>query len=122
MNESAEHDTTPPAQRASNRGYLPISFAEYVSFADWTGREIRSNKRGTIPAELAPIFERLRINGEVWVDAICNFSRWFKTVVGRAEKLAEEANRAGSDGECLFLVVHQERRRQRHELVVEDTG
>jgi hypothetical protein len=93
--ESAEADDRPPTRRASNRGYLSLSFAEYLSLLDWTGREIRSDKRGSIPADLAPIFERLHINGEMWVDAICNFSRWFKTAVGRAEKLAEEARRAG---------------------------
>jgi hypothetical protein len=93
--KSAECDASSPAQRASNQGYLPFGFTEYLRLLDWTGREIRSDKRGSIPAELAPIFERLSINGEVWVEAICNFSRWFKTAVGRAEKLAEEANRAG---------------------------
>jgi hypothetical protein len=95
LTDSADGDAGPSAQRASNRGYLDVSLAEYLSLLDWTGREIRSDKRGSIPADLAPIFERLRINGELWVDAICNFSRWFKAAVGRAEKLAEEASRAG---------------------------
>jgi hypothetical protein len=93
--ESTEVDVSPPTQRASNLGYLSVTFAKYLSLLDWTGREIRSDKRGSIPADLAPIFERLGINGEIWVDAICNFSRWFKTAVGRAEQVAQEATRAG---------------------------
>jgi hypothetical protein len=95
LDEANEDQSDPPKSRASNRGYLPVTFQEYVCIIDWTGRELRSDKPGSIPAELAPIFERLKINGDVWVDAIRHFSRWFETAVGRAEKLAEEANRTG---------------------------
>jgi len=80
---------------AAQRGYLDMTFEEYVCLLDWTGRQIREDKRGSIPDHLAPIFERLRINGEVWVAAVANFSRWFRTAAGRAESLASEAARRG---------------------------
>lgn len=85
----------PPQRRASNRGYLPMTFEEYLALLDWTGREIRSDKRGSIPEALSPILERLGINGEVWVEAVKNFGRWFRTAVGRAESLVKEAARRG---------------------------
>lgn len=93
----ARHDEvdTGNKRRASNRGYLEMTFAEYLSLLDWTGRQIRRGKTGSIPVHLAPILERLHINAEAWVTAVANFSRWFRTAVGRAENLAREAARRG---------------------------
>jgi len=45
--------------RASDKGVLPMDLATYVQLLEWTGRQLRSDKRGAIPANLAPIFERL---------------------------------------------------------------
>jgi hypothetical protein len=87
--------TTAATRRASHRGYLQVTFEEYLCLLDWTGREIREGKRGNIPAHLAPIFERLRINGDVWVAVVANFRRWFRTAAGRAENLVREASRRG---------------------------
>jgi len=95
LGNELEGKPTGPMRRASNRGYLPMTFAEYLSLLDWTGREIRSDKRGSIPAELSPIFERLRINAEVWVEAVRNFGRWFRTAAGRVDSLMHEAKRRG---------------------------
>ncbi len=74
---------------------MGIPFAEYLRLLDWTGREIRAEKRGSIPEDLAPLFERLGIHGEVWVDLVANFGRWFRTAVGRVESLARESARRG---------------------------
>jgi hypothetical protein len=45
--------------RASDQGYLPIRVEDYVMLPDWTGRELRADERGAIPAHLARIVERL---------------------------------------------------------------
>jgi REP element-mobilizing transposase RayT len=50
--------------RASNTGCLPMRFADYLELLDWTGRQILHGKRGSIPAELKPILERLQIGGD----------------------------------------------------------
>jgi hypothetical protein len=52
-----------PSARASNKGCLPMSFGEYLDLLDWTGRQLRDDKRGAIPQELAPILQRLHIGG-----------------------------------------------------------
>ena len=44
-----------PARRASNRGFLSLALPEYLQLLDWTGRQLRSDKRGTIPHQLLPI-------------------------------------------------------------------
>jgi hypothetical protein len=95
LDELHERTEPAPVRRASNRGYLGISFAEYLRLLDWTGREIRADKRGSIPADLASIFERLGIRGEAWVDLVANFGRWFRTAAGRVENLARESARRG---------------------------
>jgi len=49
-------------RRASDRGFLPLSLPKYLALVDWTGRQVRHDKRGAIPAELKPILERLSLD------------------------------------------------------------
>jgi hypothetical protein len=84
-----------PASRASNQGYLPIQLDKYLSLLDWTGRQLRAASRGTIPADLAPILDRLGIIGDGWVETVRQLGRWFKTAVGRPDALAALAARRG---------------------------
>jgi hypothetical protein len=44
---------------------------------------------------LAPILERLRVNGDCWIETVQRFGRWFKRVVGRRESLKTFAERTG---------------------------
>jgi len=43
-----------------------FSFEEYVALVDWTGRTIRSDKRGHIDNAIPPILSRLQINADRW--------------------------------------------------------
>ena len=80
-------------RRASSKGFLPMTLADYLSLLDWTGRQLRRDKRGAIPAEMQPLFARLKISGEGWFDLIQDFSRLFRRAAGRPESLATEAAR-----------------------------
>jgi REP element-mobilizing transposase RayT len=82
-------------RRASNRGFLPIKLDDYLQLLDWTGRQVRRDKRGSIPSNLAPILERLRILPESWLQTVQDSGRIFRTAAGRAESLAAEAARRG---------------------------
>lgn len=75
--------------------FLPLDLPQYLSILDWTGRELRRDKRGSIPEHLAPILDRLGINAERWVDAAEHYGSWFYQVVGRAESMAAAARTAG---------------------------
>ena len=45
--------------------------------------------------DLAPILIRLQINPEQWIDTVTNFGRLFRTAVGRARAMKEQAARMG---------------------------
>ena len=50
----------------STQGGILFSFSDYLSLVDWTGRVIRSDKRGFIDQALPPILERLDVTPEQW--------------------------------------------------------
>jgi hypothetical protein len=43
-----------------------FNFEEYLALVDWTGRIIRSDKRGSIDNALPPILDRLQITVDQW--------------------------------------------------------
>ncbi len=49
----------------SQTGIL-FNFEEYLALVDWTGRIIRSDKRGHIDNALPPILDRLQITLDQW--------------------------------------------------------
>jgi hypothetical protein len=51
-------------RRASRKGVLAISLSRYLELLDWVGRQVRSDKRGAIPEDLAPILDRLGLNAK----------------------------------------------------------
>jgi putative transposase len=61
---------------------LPYAFADYLMLVDWTGRAIRADKRGHIPAHLAPILVRLDLDGDRWLQQVTLFRRQGIRVVG----------------------------------------
>ncbi len=84
-----------PADRASNKGCLPMSFAEYLQLLDWTGRQIRDDKRGAIPADLAPILARLKVSDDGWLLLMRGFNRMFRRAAGRPQSLQRERDERG---------------------------
>jgi len=81
--------------RASDKGLLSISLDDYLELLDWTGRQVRSDKRGAIPEHLAPILDRLAINSNLWTELVTKFDSYFSHVVGRASQVVERAKQAG---------------------------
>ena len=66
---------------------------QYLELLDWTGRQLRKNKRGAIPAKLAPILTRLGITTTCWHRLTSQFERLFKRVAGGAASVRAEAER-----------------------------
>ena len=72
-----------------------MSFAEYLDLLDWTGRQLRQDKRGAIPQDLAPILERLHIGEEGWMQLMGQFSRLFRRAAGRPQSMPREREQRG---------------------------
>jgi hypothetical protein len=81
--------------RASDKGLLPISLAEYASLLDWTGRQMRGDKQGTIPPGLAPILDRLNLEASEVPETVAAFPRWFPRLAGTAEDITTRAAEVG---------------------------
>jgi hypothetical protein len=81
--------------RASDKGILSVSLEEYLQLLDWTGRQVKSGKRGAIPSELAPILDRLCINSSGWLESVEHFDKRFGRMVASSACLADKAVAAG---------------------------
>lgn len=82
-------------RRASNKGCLPMSLTEYLQLLDWTGRQLRRDKREAIPSSVAPILQCLKITDEGWLKLVKDFSRLFHRAAGTPTTLTNEATRRG---------------------------
>ena len=81
--------------RASDKGLLSMSLDDYLRLLDWTGRQVREDKRGSIPADLTPILERLGIVPEEFMDTVEEFSGRFPRLAGPVDQLAARAKEIG---------------------------
>ncbi|MCA9063223.1 MAG: hypothetical protein KDA96_09190 [Planctomycetaceae bacterium] len=61
------------------RGRSSLISAELL---DGTARQVRADNRGTTPAGLAPLCERLEIHEQTWIDLVNEFGRLFYVVAG----------------------------------------
>ncbi len=59
---------------------LPFKLDDYL--VDWTGRFLRNDKRGAIPANSPPIFDRLAIEPKHFLYMSKNFETQFKGLAG----------------------------------------
>ena len=69
--------------------YNLLSQEEYLRLLDWSGREIKKDKSGAIPSDLAPIFDRLEVNRELWIESLRNYKSWFYQIVGKFESAVD---------------------------------
>lgn len=74
---------------------LPFKVEDYLELVDWTGRILREDKRGNIPADYPPILERLQIDPKHWLYMTKEFESSFKGLVGTVFKLKTACARLG---------------------------
>ena len=74
-------------RRASDKGFLRVSLSVYLELLDWTGRQIRRGKRGSIPSHLAPILTRIGLNSTYWCELVSKFGRRLGRSMGASREL-----------------------------------
>ncbi len=74
---------------------LPFRMQEYLELVDWTGRQLRDDKRGSIKNGIPPILERLNIDVERWVYNTRHFENQFKGLVGTAISIKSKFQQFG---------------------------
>ncbi|MEQ1830582.1 MAG: hypothetical protein ABL921_31815, partial [Pirellula sp.] len=83
--------------RASDKGFLDISLEDYLKLLVWTGSQKRSDKKGFIPADYAPIFQRVGIDAGMWCDLVWDFKKYFgrSRGAGSPDRMREMAASGG---------------------------
>lgn len=74
---------------------LPFQLRSYLELLDWTGRQVRKNKRGAISGSEPEILSRLGIDQSAWLNASCHFESRFKALVGCYEHLKSASRHLG---------------------------
>lgn len=74
---------------------LPFRLPDYLELVDWTGRQIREDKRGAIDGALPSILTRLDIDEEHWLYMTQHFESSFKTLVGAVHSLRRVCEEMG---------------------------
>lgn len=77
------------SKRCSDKGFLAMSEADYLTILDWLARKTVAGKRGSTPDATPRIFERLGIDAEVWYAIVKDFGRSFKNVAGKPTSIAQ---------------------------------
>jgi hypothetical protein len=79
----------------SKSAFLKMELEKYISLVEWTGKQIKKNKRGSIPIELNSVFERLEIDKKKWLRCVKAYGSVFHRIAGRTEDIVSHAKMAG---------------------------
>ena len=99
----------PLAPIAGIRGFsvLRMSQAEYLSLVDYTGRQIRADKRGAIEGAPPAVLVRLGYRAETWTRQVLAVKSDYSRAMGAVECLIEKA---AAMGQCWLRGVGVARR------------
>jgi hypothetical protein len=65
-----------------NKPHIPMHLTDYIELVDWTGRQIRPDKRGAISENAPPILARLGIEQGNWLQNCQKLEEDFRQVIG----------------------------------------
>lgn len=82
-------------QAHHNSSGIPLT--QYLALLDWTGRAIREDKPGVIPAAAPPLLSRLGLQEDAWVSHVTHYGRLYYRALGHVARLKAFAKRLGQD-------------------------
>ena len=75
---------------------IPYESRDYLELVDWSGRAVIEGKRGSIPENLPPILERLKIDPAFYIKFIDRSEKArFGSFIGPLQKMRDLAERFG---------------------------
>ncbi len=75
---------------------IPYETGDYLELVDWPGRAVVEGKRGSIPENLPPILERLKIDPTAYIKFINRSEKTrFGNFIGPIEAMRDLAERFG---------------------------
>lgn len=83
--------------RASDKGFLEVSWKEYFELLVWTGKQRHLSKNGQIPEDYVPALKRLGIDPEGWCKLVWEFKKIFgrSRGAGAPDRMIEMASETG---------------------------
>ncbi len=75
--------------------YIPMNLSDYIELIDWSGRQIRPDKRGSISDNAPPILARLGIEQGNWLQNCQKLEADFRQVVGPAAAIEKFCKTVG---------------------------
>ena len=80
---------------SERRGILQMTAAEYIDLVDRSGRLMRSDKRGAMDADLAPVLLRIGARPDAWLETVTGFGSKFRLAAGLLANLRHFADQLG---------------------------
>jgi REP element-mobilizing transposase RayT len=80
---------------ASAAPVIPFALKDYLTLVDWSGRAVRSDKRGAIDPQLPPLLRRLNIDAEAWQATMQPHGNVFGRALGQLDHLRLHARALG---------------------------
>ena len=74
---------------------LPFKLLDYIDLVEWTGRQMRANKRGKINSNLPPILKRLNFETDNWLYLTHHFESKLKGLIGSLHNLKQACEKLG---------------------------
>ena len=88
----ADSSLRPFSDHADEREGIPFSLPDYLELVDWSGRAIRNDKKGYIPADTPPILQRLGMAPESLLDYLRTRPDSFRGVLGPVSLMRQMAS------------------------------
>ena len=70
---------------------LPVRLNDYVELVEWTGKQVRADKRGAIPKHSSSILKQLHISDKRWTAQVKGIGSCYWRAIGDVDDLLEKA-------------------------------
>lgn len=72
---------------------FPLKLGDYLALVEWTGQQVRPDKRGAIPKNAPSVLQRFESNPDRWAVRVKAIGSGYWQIVGDAKDLTEWAAR-----------------------------